>query len=80
MSETGWVCENCGEVATGDMCVHCGRSRPFVESDSPSPGSYGRILGLPGTSSGARLYCAFYLGMAFVVAVATLVARLMYGR
>ncbi|MBV6459725.1 MAG: Acetyl-coenzyme A carboxylase carboxyl transferase subunit beta, chloroplastic [Fimbriimonadaceae bacterium] len=32
-----WVCEDCGELATGDMCEHCGNIPPVLATGAPAP-------------------------------------------
>jgi len=41
----GWICPACGEIAQGELCTHCGKSRGPQGPVGPAPGSYLSMLG-----------------------------------
>ena len=55
VSANSWLCEDCGSLATGDLCIRCGRAMPVrtgTRSDSGNPAT--RVYPQIGYANGWR--------------------------
>ncbi|MCE9559141.1 MAG: hypothetical protein K8R88_09335 [Armatimonadetes bacterium] len=71
----GWICENCGEVADGDMCMKCGRERSITPPQIAEPGSYFSITGWGRGGGNWPKPAALFLAFVIVVPTAWVILR-----
>lgn len=67
-----WICDSCGEVATGDLCMKCGNQAPLGPSSQPDPLAMKSILGMPLTPLAARMALLFWLAPALFLLFVTM--------
>lgn len=70
-----WICEACGEVADGDLCIHCGQRVPISPMTPNRPGSYADILGWPKNDMAARVHWGAVLALMAVLSIPVLLDR-----
>ena len=69
-----WICDVCGEIAEGDVCMHCGNLYAPKAARSTVPGSYWSIIGIH-NEGGFAGYALWFAAWAAVAMLALLYRR-----